>query len=340
MIIEYSQIRGNHNLGIQYLKKEKNNELLLELISRTYDTSLLEKYNAVFNEKSVQEEIFFRWNELLYFNRQTIELQNNFDKFFAEEDQYSKKIRNKISNLQKKFTQKRKPIKIGVLAPFSTKHPVIIDILKQLQASINIFFVDHSQYYEFYFLDTALKPELAQENYQKLVDQGVIAIIGPIARPTTQAILELTSEKEVPILSLTLNEDIGKNYPFAYRYQRNKEKENQYLVDFSLDYLDSQNIVAFYDSKSSYDDVLSFQKKIKKRNKKIALIQKINFNNNSEIQNIFRKITGIYRYLNRYEEEIYNSLEEEIFLPFPIDALYLPFQLEKIQHFKFFFSIL
>ena len=336
LIIEYALVTGNYDLGIQYLKKEKNKKLLLDLIMNTYDIVLLEKYSNAFLEKKVQEEIFFRKNELLYFNRQIKTLKLNLNEFFLEEDNYSKSIRNKFTNLQKKIEKIREPIKIGILAPFSTRHPIIIDIVKQMQASINIFYVDNAEYYEFYFLDTALEPELTKKNYKKLVDEGVIAVIGPIARINTQAILEQSNEAEVPILALTRRENIGADYPFVYRYQRNKEKENQNLVNYSLDYLNSENIIAFYDSKNSYNDVLLFQEKLKKRNKKLALVEKIDFKNDSIIQNTLRKMTGVYRYLNRYEEKIYNPLQEEIFVPFPIDAIYLPFQLDKIQHLNSF----
>lgn len=337
LIIEYAHIRGKYDLSIEYLKMLDGNELLLESIEKSYAPKLLENYQKIFSEKKIKEEIFFRQTQLLYYNRKDEEVQKNLEEVFQNKKQYSKKIIKKFSRLKTQLQQERAPIKIGILLPFSVQNPTIQNIIKQAQTSINIFFGEHSRYYEFYFMDTALKANVTKENYQKLVDKEVLAVIGPIARINVQSILEQSTQEQVPILSLTQSEYIGVNYPYAYRYQRNRVRENKFLVNYAVDYLQAKNIVAFYDSQATLQDVLSFQEELKKKGSKLFTIEKVTFDK-INIQNNFRNLTGIYRYLNRYEEKAYESLEEQNLTPTRIDALYLPFSLEKIRLIHSFLS--
>ena len=337
LVIEYAQIRGKYNLSTQYLKEADDKELILEIIANTYDPNFLKNYQKMFFQKQIREEIFFRQTQLFYLNRQDEQVQENLNKIFKNEQQYTKKIIKKFSRLEKQTQKEREVIKIGILLPFSTQSATIQNIIQQIETSINIFFGEHAKYYEFYFMDTALSAITTKKNYQKLVDKGVFAVIGPLARRNVDSILEQTNEAKIPVLSLTLSQNIGKNHPYIYRYQRNRAQENKYLANYAVDYLQAKNIVAFYDSETSLQDVFSFQKELKKKGSKFITIEKVTFDN-LNIQNSFRNITGIYRYLNRYEAKIYEILQEQNFTPAKIDALYLPFNLEKILLIRSFLS--
>ena len=330
LIIEYAQISRKYDLGIQYILKEEQEALLLAIIAKTYDFRLLTKYNKVFTSPKIKNEIFFRQTELLYFNKDLAQVTQNLLEVSQNQGRYQAKLLKKFSDLKKKIQTKKNPAKIGVLMPFSIFNPTVKKIVLQIQTSINIFFQEHQEDYEFLFVDTALNPETTKEGYKKLVDAGVMAIIGPISRLNSEAILASSTLNQIPVFSLTTNENIGKNYPYFYRYQRNKLKENRLLANYVVDYLQNTNIIAFYDSKKTLANVLSFQDELKKRGVNLITIEKVEFDN-LNIQNSFRKVTGIYRYLNRYEEKIYKVLEEQNTTPLRIDAIYLPFSADKIN---------
>ena len=330
LIIEYAQISRKYDLGIQYILKEEQEALLLAIIAKTYDFRLLTKYNKVFTSPKIKNEIFFRQTELLYFNKDLAQVTQNLLEVSQNQGRYQAKLLKKFSDLEKKIQTKKNPVKIGVLMPFSIFNPTVKKIVLQIQTSINIFFQEYQEDYEFLFVDTALNPETTKEGYKKLVDAGVMAIIGPISRLNSEAILTSSTLNQIPVFSLTTNENIGKNYPYFYRYQRNKLKENRLLANYVVDYLQNTNIIAFYDSKKTLANVLSFQDELKKRGLNLITIEKVEFDN-LNIQNSFRKVTGIYRYLNRYEEKIYKVLEEQNTTPLRIDAIYLPFSADKIN---------
>ncbi len=330
LIIKYAQVSRKYDLGIQYILKEEQEALLLAIIAKTYDSRLLKKYNKVFTSPKIKNEIFFRQTELLYLNKDLAQVTQNLLEVSQNQGRYQAKLLKKFSDLEKKIQTKKNLIKIGILMPFSIFNPTVKKIVLQIQTSINIFFQEHQEDYEFLFVDTALNPETTKEGYKKLVDAGVMAIIGPISRLNSEVILASSTFNQIPVFSLTTNENIGKNYPYFYRYQRNKLKENRLLANYVVDYLQNTNIIAFYDSKKTLANVLSFQDELKKRGINLITIEKVEFDN-LNIQNSFRKVTGIYRYLNRYEEKIYKVLEEQNTTPLRIDAIYLPFTADKIN---------
>ena len=337
LIIEYSQVQTNSEL-IKYLSEKKDKKFILKSLLNINNTKLLSKFEIIFSDSEIKEKAFLRKTELISLQQNKVKSQKKLSLIIKESQGYSLKTLKKAEDFKKNIAKKKKKVlKIGFLLPYSIKTTRIKNIVLDIQTSINIFFQDKNTQYEFIFADTALKPNTTIKSFKKLANKDVIAIIGPLSRLNSKALRKTTSNYKIPLFSLTTEEFIGKDYPYFYRYQRNSFRENKILVNYSLDYLNAKKFVAFYDSNESYQKALQFSKEVEKKGGEIVAIEKIGSESINEIRSTFRKITGIYRYLNSYEEVIFQELVEKTTEP-DIDAIYLPISPKKIRLISSFFS--
>ena len=337
LIIDYSKIKTKSKL-IRFLSKKKDKKLLLTSIPKIYSIEFLSNLEKTFLSSEISEKAFLRKIELISLQQNQENKKKNISLIIKQSQGHNSKTLKKAENLSKNIIKKKKKIlKIGVLLPYSIQSPKIKDIVSDIQTSINIFFQNKNTRYEFIFENTALRPDIAAKSFKKLVDKDVIAVIGPLSRLNSRALREKTSNYKTPLFSLTTEEFLGKDYPYFYRYQRNSFRENEILVRYSRGYLNAKKFVAFYDSEESYKKVLHFSKEVEKSGGKMIAIEKIESDSISSLRNIFRKITGNYRYLNNSEEKIFQEIAEKK-TESGIDAFYLPISPLKIRLISSFFS--
>ena len=338
LILEYANDRGKYDLSINYLSKTEDRKLILQFIENTYDLNLLIAFQKIYKTKEFRQAIFLRRTELFILRGLKEKAQSNINQVLSNQQNYNKKFINKFLSLSQKLAEPPEVIKIGFLLPFSIQNTRIKNIISDIQTSINIFFQNSNKQYEFIFADTALRPEVAKKSFKELEKKGVLAIIGPLSRLNSRSLRQDSTDYELPIISLTTQENIGKNYPYFYRYQRNAFKENELLANYAVDYLNASRFVALYDSEDSYQKVLNFNKAINKKKGKLIAVEKIDANQ-KDLRQAFRKITGIYRYLNRTEQKFYQKIEDdETLQEARIDVLYLPFSPQRIHLISSFFS--
>ncbi len=334
LIIDYSQAKAKSGL-IKHLSEKEDKKLILDSIPKIYNTELLANFEKTFSSPEINEKAFLRKIKLISFQQNQEEAKKNISLIIQQSQAYSPKTLKKAENLSENIQKKK--IKIGILLPYSIQSTKIRNIVLDIQTSINIFFKNKNTQYEFIFEDTALKPDVAVKSFKKLVDKDVIAVIGPLSRLNSRALRKQTSNYKTPLFSLTTEEFLGKDYPYFYRYQRNSFHENEILVRYCIGYLNAKKFVAFYDSEESYQKALHFSKEVEKNGGQIIAIEKIKSDSIDSLRSTFRKITGIYRYLNSREEITFQELAEKT--PEPgIDAFYLAISPSKIRLISSFFS--
>ena len=336
LIIEYSQVQTESKL-IRFLSKKRDKKLILTSIPKIYSIEFLNNLEKTFLSSEISEKAFLRKIELISFQKNQEKAKKNISLIIKQSQGHRPKTLKKAEELNNDILKKRKNLKIGILLPYSIKAAKIKNIVLDIQTSINIFSQNKNSQYEFIFEDTALKPNTTIKAFKKLAKKNVVAIIGPLSRLNSRVLRKVSSNYKIPLFSLTTEEFLGKGYSYFYRYQRNSFIENQILVNYSLDYLNAKKFVAFYDSKDSYQKVLQFSKEVEKNGGRMVSIEKIESDSIGELRNIFRKITGIYRYLNNREKIVFQELAEKTPEP-DIDAIYLPVSPEKIRLISSFFS--
>lgn len=340
LINYYTQFKGKYILNVSYLYEEQDEELIIENIQNTYDLDLLAVYQKFYKSDEILEQVFLRQTKLSFFRGDLSQVTKNIEEIKINSEKYSGDLLDEIEDLEEELADNTTTniIKIGFLLPFSIDVYQIKKIISDIQTSINIFFKNNNQKYEFVFEDSALQPKIAKAAYSRLVNQGVIAVIGPISRLNSKSLLQSSSNYRVPVFSLTSKEYIGSGYPYFYRYQRNIFKENEILAAYAVDYLNSSSFIAFYDSEESYQYVIKFNEEVIKRNGKLVGVEKIDPQQN-DLRSGFRNVTGVFRYLNRSEKDLFESLEgDKTVQESRIDSFYLPFSPERIHFISSFLS--
>ena len=337
LIIGYSQVKTKSKL-IGLLSEKEDKKFILASIPKIYNIELVTNFEKTFSSFEINEKAFLRKIELIKLQQNQDDAKKRISLMLQQSQGYSSKTLKKVENLGKSIKKKKKKIvKIGILLPYSIQSTKIKNIVSDIQTSINIFFQNKNTRYEFIFEDTALEPNTAVKSFKNLANKGVIAVIGPLSRINSRVLRKQSLKYKIPLFSLTTEEFLGKNHPYFYRHQRNSFRENEILVRYSRGYLNAKKFVAFYDSEESYKKVLHFSKEVEKSGGKMIAIEKIESDSIDSLRSTFRKITGIYRYLNSREETIFQELAEKT--PEPgIDAFYIPISPSKIRLISSFFS--
>lgn len=101
--------------------------------------------------------------------------------------------------------------------------------------------------YELVIRDTGNNPALAAQAVEALAQtEGVIAIIGPLARAESEAAAARADELGVPLISLSLSLDLPPGSQFVFRNSKSQEEEVRDLVQYAMDYLQARRFAILY----------------------------------------------------------------------------------------------
>lgn len=242
------------------------------------------------------------------------------------------------------------PYKIGVILPLS--HKFFGRLARQALDGLELAlqsrsFGGHS--IQLVIKDSALNPttghrneavQLTAEERSKLVknqvrelveEDRVIAILGPLAKDTSLAAADIAEIYKVPIISFSITEEIGKDRPFLFRFQRNRIIEAENLARYALDYLQAERFVLFYINDSSgkgFEVMQTFSSKIKEYGGVIAGISPIEYNQ-VDFKNSYLSITGGFQKRNDTEETAFQTEEQEPIIDF--DLMFVPVPLNTLK---------
>ena len=156
--------------------------------------------------------------------------------------------------------------------------------------------------WEFVFRDTKLDPDTTRQGFRELVeDEHVMAVIGPLARRTSEAAAAEAEELKVPMISLSVTTSIADLGDYVFRSNISWEQEVEALLDYATEYLQARRFVVLYpDSREGREKLQAFWKQAKAVGAQIQNIQRYENSQNSFVDE-FESFTGIRRY--RTDEE-------------------------------------
>ncbi|MBU2514461.1 penicillin-binding protein activator [bacterium] len=244
-----------------------------------------------------------------------------------------------------------KPYKIGVILPFSHKvfKRYAMEVQDGLELGLSKYKINGKPI-QLIFKDSAQKdsnpefvkksPKQQSQEKQKLVkahvrdlveNHGVIAILGPLARNTSLAAGEMADEYKIPIISFSLTENIGKDLPCLFRFQRSQFQEARVLANYAVDYLNASRFVLFYHTSSkSFEVMQTFAEVVKEKGGEIVGIARI-AEDKVDFNDTFKSFTGGFQIRSEEEEEELKLMRDR---PKPIidfDAIFLPVDIRTLK---------
>jgi hypothetical protein len=253
-----------------------------------------------------------------------------------------------LQNIQNYLTVASKvdPHKIGVILPFSHSSRLIRRFARETMDGLELALKHLSlggRSIQLVVKDSAFIPsrlknrrsgskislsdrvKLVKRQVRELVEEdGVVAILGPLARNTSLIAGEMASLYNVPIISFSQTENIGKGHPFLFRYYRNQTHEAEILAKYAVDYLQAKRFVLFHKSgKKNFNIMRAFGNEIKKNGGVVVGVSRIK-RNQVDFNDNFKSFTGGFRLLTEEEEEELKASRDRLEPIVDFDAVFLP----------------
>ena len=156
------------------------------------------------------------------------------------------------SNLSKAINLN--PRRIGVILPLSSTntkvaslaHEALNGLRMALRAS-EITIKKPLDTWELVIRDSHLNQEKTKSAIRELVEkEGVIAVIGPLARKTSEAAAKEAERLHIPLISLSLTADIPEFGDYVFRNNQSWKKEVQELLDYAVSELQACRFLILY----------------------------------------------------------------------------------------------
>ncbi|MEE2599179.1 MAG: ABC transporter substrate-binding protein [SAR324 cluster bacterium] len=156
------------------------------------------------------------------------------------------------SNLSKAINLN--PRRIGVILPLSSTntkvaslaHEALNGLRMALRAS-EITIKKPLDTWELVIRDSHLNQEKTKSAMRELVEkEGVIAVIGPLARKTSEAAAKEAERLHIPLISLSLTADIPEFGDYVFRNNQSWKKEVQELLDYAVSELQACRFLILY----------------------------------------------------------------------------------------------
>ncbi len=156
------------------------------------------------------------------------------------------------SNLSKAINLNTR--RIGVILPLSSTntkvaslaHEALNGLRMALRAS-EITIKKPLDTWELVIRDSHLNQEKTKSAIRELVEkEGVIAVIGPLARKTSEAAAKEAERLHIPLISLSLTADIPEFGDYVFRNNQSWKKEVQELLDYAVSELQACRFLILY----------------------------------------------------------------------------------------------
>ena len=262
--------------------RETTRDDVLETLSRLRDATLLENF---LQEHPDQEWIAAAWPFLRVqvlinggaMGQALLALETLRQEGLADTPARIKRLHSARTEIENRIATR--PRRIGVLLPLGSTHATLrrlaLDTLDGLRLGVQFLEVEQpararlarllaadplplsespkangrvaEPSIELVIRDTANIPDQAALEVEKLVrEEGVIAIIGPIARSESDAAATRAEELGVPLISLSLTLEIPKGSRFTFRHSKSQEEEVRDLVRYAMDFLYARRFAVLF----------------------------------------------------------------------------------------------
>ena len=160
--------------------------------------------------------------------------------------------------------------------------------------------------------DSRLSEEKTRTAFQELVEkEHVIAVIGPLARRTSEAAAEEAQRWKVPMISLSITSSIHENKEFVFRNNQNWKLEVQSLVRYAHDYFQAKRFaILFSRTREGRQKAHLFQQVVGEFGGKVVALKGFIPLQKSFIHE-FDTFTGKLRKMSHEEVQVIEELEEK-----------------------------
>ena len=174
--------------------------------------------------------------------------------------------------------------------------------------------------------DSESSPDRAAQAVEELVHgQGVLAIVGPLFRATSEAAAKKAQELHVPLITLTTKEEITQEGDFVFRNGLSYPLQIRSLVTYAIDYLGLHRFAVFYPN-DGYGRTLSslFIDEVYRQGGEVVTLESYT-NRQMDFGHEIRHMVKIQakETSGRGEQKQYNPIIE-------FDAIFIPDQAERV----------
>ena len=174
------------------------------------------------------------------------------------------------------------------------------------------------------FRDTKLDPDTTRQGFRELVeDEHVMAVIGPLARRTSEAAAAEAEALKVPMISLSVTTSIADLGDYVFRNNISWEQEVEALLDYATEYLQARRFVVLYpDSREGREKLRVFWEQARAIGAQIQNIQRYE-NSQKSFVDEFESFTGIRRYRTDEEDALIEEQKDRGIPEQNFDAIFL-----------------
>jgi len=161
--------------------------------------------------------------------------------------------------------------------------------------------------------DSHLSEEITKNVIQDLVEkEHVIAIIGPLARKTSEAAAEVAESLRVPLISLSLTDSISKIGEYIFRNNKNWKQEVSELLEYAVSELQAcRFVILFTKTREGRQKMRHFWDEALKKGCEIVSVEGFKDEGQKSLVNEFDTFTGKNLYMSLEEKNILKNLKEK-----------------------------
>jgi len=161
--------------------------------------------------------------------------------------------------------------------------------------------------------DSQLNPEITKSLVRELVEtERVIAIIGPLARKTSEAAAEEAERLRVPLISLSLTESIPELGEFIFRNNQSWKQEIQELLEYATSELQACRFLILYaKTREGRQKMRLFWDAVVLKGCKVVAVEGFKDEGQKSLVNEFDTFTGKTRRLDTEDKIILKELKEK-----------------------------
>tara|TARA_Y100001970_G_scaffold288331_1_gene415327 strand:- start:1853 stop:4240 length:2388 start_codon:yes stop_codon:yes gene_type:complete len=188
---------------------------------------------------------------------------------------------------------------------FSSKISEVSNFSESLQKQIDP--------WELVVRDSQLNEGITKNVIHELVEkENVIAIIGPLARKTSEAAAEAAELLRVPLLSLSLTDSIPKLGEYIFRNNKSWKKEVSELLDYAISELRAcRFLILFTKTREGRQKMRYFWDETLKKNCQILAVEGFEDEGQKSLVNEFDTFTGKNLSIDLEDKNILKDLKEK-----------------------------
>ena len=182
-----------------------------------------------------------------------------------------------------------------------------------------------SDSWELVIRDSHLDHQKTRKAIRELVEiERVIAIIGPLARKTSEAAAEEAERLSVPLISLSLTDSIPEHGEYIFRNNQSWKQEVQKLADYATDKLQACRFLILYaQTREGRQKMRYFSNAVQQKECEVVAVEGFKDEGQKSLVNEFDTFTGKIKRIGKTDKSILKELKEKEDPVHNFDAVYV-----------------